>query len=52
VATAKSAYELAKKYSIEMPITAEIYRVLYEHKDPKIAVHELMTRSPKVEGEY
>ena len=52
VATAKSAHELSKKYKVEMPITAEIYRVLYENKDPKVAVHELMTRSPKAEGEY
>ena len=50
VATAKSAYELAKKYKVEMPIASEIYKVLYEGKDPKIAVHDLMTRSPKAEG--
>lgn len=52
VATTKSANELAKKYKVEMPITAEIYRVLYENKDAKRAVHDLMTRSPKTEGEY
>jgi glycerol-3-phosphate dehydrogenase (NAD(P)+) len=34
-----------------MPITAEIYRVLYENKDPKKAVRDLMTRSPKSEEE-
>ena len=51
VATAKSAYELSKKYKVEMPITSEIYKVLYENKDPKRAVHDLMTRSPKMEGE-
>ncbi|MDD5428941.1 MAG: NAD(P)-dependent glycerol-3-phosphate dehydrogenase [Candidatus Omnitrophica bacterium] len=52
VATAKSAHDLAKKYGIEMPITTEIYKVLYENKDPKRAVHDLMTRAPKMEGEY
>jgi glycerol-3-phosphate dehydrogenase (NAD(P)+) len=52
VATAKAAFELSKKYKVEMPITAEIYRVLYENKDPKAAVHDLMTRSPKTEEEY
>jgi glycerol-3-phosphate dehydrogenase (NAD(P)+) len=52
VATARSAYDLSKKYKIEMPITTEIYRVLYENKDPKRAVHDLMTRSPKTESEY
>jgi len=51
VATAKSAHDLAKKYNVEMPITSEIYNVLYENKDPKKAVHDLMTRSPKMENE-
>ncbi len=52
VATAKSAHDLAKKYKVEMPITSEIYKVLYENKDPKRAVHDLMTRTPKTEDEY
>jgi glycerol-3-phosphate dehydrogenase (NAD(P)+) len=30
VATAKSAYDLSKKYKVEMPIASEIYKVLYE----------------------
>ena len=51
VATAQSAHDLAKKHAVEMPIAAEIYRTLYEHKDPKRAVHDLMTRSLKVESE-
>lgn len=50
IATARSAYDLARKHRVEMPITAEVYRVLYEGKDPKSAVHDLMTRSPKAEG--
>ncbi|MCX5680244.1 MAG: glycerol-3-phosphate dehydrogenase, partial [Candidatus Omnitrophica bacterium] len=49
VATARAVYDLAKKHKVEMPITIEIYRVLYENKDPKIAVRDLMTRSPKSE---
>jgi len=52
VATAKSAHDLADKHRVEMPITSEIYKVLYENKDPKRAVHDLMTRSPKTEREY
>lgn len=50
VATAKSAHELSGKYKVDMPITQEIYKVLYENKDPKIAVQDLMTRSPKEEN--
>jgi glycerol-3-phosphate dehydrogenase (NAD(P)+) len=52
VATARSAHDLAKKHNVEMPIVSEIYKVLYEGKDPKKAVHDLMTRTPKIEGEY
>ena len=49
VATSASAYDLSMKYKVDMPITSEIYKVLYENKDPKKAVHDLMTRSPKME---
>lgn len=52
VATTESAYELAKKFKVDMPITTQIYKVLYDKKNPKIAVHDLMTRSPKEEGFY
>lgn len=52
VVTTRSAFDLAKKYKVDMPITCEIYKVLYENKDPKKAVHDLMTRAPKIEGEY
>ena len=49
VKTAKAAYELAKKYGVEMPITEQVYRVLYEDKSPKDAVMDLMTRRLKGE---
>lgn len=52
VATAKSAHDLAVKYKVEMPITNEIYKVLYENKDPKKAVSDLMARPPKSESGY
>ena len=49
VTTTKSAYELSKKFAIEMPITEKIYEVLYKNKEPKAAVAELMKRSLKAE---
>jgi glycerol-3-phosphate dehydrogenase (NAD(P)+) len=52
VATARSAYDLSKKYKVDMPIITEIYRVLYENKDPKQAIRDLMTRPSKTEIEY
>lgn len=49
VATTKSGYELRKKYGVEMPISEQVYAVIYEGKDPKAAVRDLMTRERKAE---
>jgi glycerol-3-phosphate dehydrogenase (NAD(P)+) len=45
VRTAKSARDLSNKMGIEMPITQEVYRVLYENKPVRQAVQDLMTRA-------
>lgn len=50
VTTTESAYELSKKFGVEMPITEKIYEVLYKGKNPKDAVKDLMTRALKAEG--
>lgn len=44
VRTTRNAYELAKQYDIEMPITSQLYEVLFEGKSPKAAVEQLMGR--------
>jgi glycerol-3-phosphate dehydrogenase (NAD(P)+) len=49
--TARSVHERAGQMSIDMPITSEVYRVLYENKDPRAAVTELMLRERKGEME-
>lgn len=49
VASAESAYQLSKKYNIEMPIVEQVYSVLYEDKDPFFAAKDLMDRSLKPE---
>ncbi|MBT6045185.1 MAG: NAD(P)-dependent glycerol-3-phosphate dehydrogenase [Candidatus Scalindua sp.] len=51
ILTTKSVCELARKYNVEMPITKEIFNVLYKDKDPMKAVKELMLREPKSEIE-
>src|SRR5690606_29495040 len=42
IKTTKSAYELAVKYGVEMPITEEIYNVLYNSYNVKESVIKLM----------
>jgi len=49
VKTTQVVYPIALKKRIEMPITEQIYKVLFERKDPKQAVKDLMTRSLKEE---
>lgn len=44
VKTTKSAYFLASKYGVEMPITQSVYSILYDDKNPQQTVRELMTR--------
>lgn len=43
------AYELAKRYELEMPIVNAVYAVLHDGLDAKEAVYMLMTRDKKEE---
>jgi glycerol-3-phosphate dehydrogenase (NAD(P)+) len=49
VTTTRSVHEQSRHMDIPMPITAEVYRMLYEDKDPRAAVTDLMLREPKDE---
>lgn len=49
VNTARAAYELSKKYNVSMPIVEQAYKILFENKNAKDAVCELMSRNPKAE---
>lgn len=49
VTTTRSVHDRAALRGIDMPITAEVYRILYEDKPPRAAVTDLMQRLPKVE---
>jgi len=51
VKTAKSVYNLSCQLEVEMPISHEVYHILYEDLDPQIALHRLMTRNLKNEIE-
>jgi glycerol-3-phosphate dehydrogenase (NAD(P)+) len=52
VKTAKSVFDLANRERVEMPIAEQVYRILYEDKDPREAVFELMGRLPRAEREH
>lgn len=47
--TTRSVYELAEQKGIDMPITREIYAVLFDNKSPLEATQSLMQRPPKEE---
>ncbi len=49
VETSRSAMRLAKKLNVETPITTEVYKILFEDKDPVKATEDLMTRGMKEE---
>jgi glycerol-3-phosphate dehydrogenase (NAD(P)+) len=49
VFTTESAYRLSLKYKVEMPITKEVYLVLYKNKPALKAVKDLMSRRRKEE---
>src|SRR5262249_21372178 len=50
VYTTRSVHEKALRLGLVMPITAEVFRVLYEGKDPRLAVRDLMQRGRAREG--
>ncbi|MBN2483337.1 MAG: NAD(P)-dependent glycerol-3-phosphate dehydrogenase [Candidatus Omnitrophica bacterium] len=49
IETTKSAYQLSKKMRVDMPITQQVYAVLYQNKPPRKAVSDLMLRPLKEE---
>ncbi len=51
VKTTLSAYQLATKLGVAMPITEQMYQILYENKDPQQAVTDLMNRALSSEEE-
>jgi glycerol-3-phosphate dehydrogenase (NAD(P)+) len=47
--TARSAHRLAKDKSVPTPIIDEVHAMLYEGKNPKLAVRDLISRAFKAE---
>ena len=49
VKTTLSAYQLARKHQVEVPIIEQMYQILYRNKEPRVAVTDLMQRGLKAE---
>lgn len=48
--TARAAYQQARKHDISTPVIDEVYAMLYQHKDVRQAVRDLMSRDLKPEN--
>lgn len=51
VRTTRAARKMSLRYQVEMPITEQMYQVLFEGKSPREAVYTLMGRGKKDEME-
>ncbi len=49
VSTTLSGWQLARREKVDMPICEQAYRILYEGKDPRQAMQDLMSRELKGE---
>jgi glycerol-3-phosphate dehydrogenase (NAD(P)+) len=49
IPTARSAWEMAQRLNVSTPIIDQVYAVLYEQRQPTIAVEELLRREQKPE---
>ena len=49
VKTTRSAHQLREKYDVDMPITEQMYQILFENKNARDALKELMMRGAKEE---
>ncbi len=49
VPTTRAAKELALRHQVEMPIAREVHSVLFDGKDPRDAIRDLMLRRPRAE---
>jgi len=50
VATAREVRGLAQRHQVEMPITEQVYRVLFDDLPPQAAVQALLAREPRAEA--
>lgn len=49
IATTLSAHQLAERMQVDMPILEQVHQILYNDKDPRLALQDLMARKLKSE---
>lgn len=49
ISTTEILYKIASEQHIEIPITEQVYKILYQGVDPRLAVGALLNRDPKAE---
>lgn len=49
VRTTRAVVELAARTGVEVPISAQVRAILFENKDPRVAIRDLMLRAPRSE---
>jgi len=49
--TVKAVVKMAEKLGLDMPISREVYKIIYEGKSPLASMKDLMSRAPKPEME-
>ncbi|MBF0588892.1 MAG: NAD(P)-dependent glycerol-3-phosphate dehydrogenase [Magnetococcales bacterium] len=52
VKTALSVHHLSQKLGVDMPISAAVYEILYEEREPRSVVSELMRRGLRAESDW
>lgn len=50
IQTAKEIYALSRQYNVDMPITEQVYKILYEKLSPQKSLTNLLMREPKIES--
>ncbi len=51
IRTTRAVRDLARKCGVEMPITEKMYEILYDGKDPRVTVEEILSREARSEKE-
>lgn len=49
VKTAEALHRLGERLGVELPVTEQVHAILYQERDPRLAVQELMSRELKSE---